>query len=797
MDAIAWEKIKRQCPSLPWCQDEPEQISRAVIQHLVDQETYFNQWAWRWYQNMQFVFGNHFVKWSRQYGFAVDADFLSGSRRAINVKSYTNITSTIAESLSAAIYFGLPSWEVLAMDDSSSLCSRYKKISQKILDAHMELMDMQEEFRAAAAAYVIYGQIASVVDWDLSSGKLLDIPVFVNKKTGVYKTSLGRDPMLGTIVSNVSNVTGYDDKPWLQDSWVPAVDENGKPRTKKITLGSPRIKFLTPFEYRREPGSSGMHTTKYVQWLRMMDYDDYYREYSNLDGKQEAFNKVEPENMSKYLQSFAMRHFIRLFQVNPSYETNFRQSGYGFGDYMRKKMLVIEHYDKPCEQWPEGRRVVIANGHCTHVTKPQYSTNKAGGWHPFSEAQWFKVAPSAIGRGPLHDVVEKNRQLNTSDSLVATALQRNMGSKLLIKSGSGLDPQQITGTPGEIIECADPFGSANYLHDSQPIPSVVNDLREQYKNDVYEESGAGDAIRGERSPNASSGYAHRLIQEREEKRITPNAKSFEKIISSTGEKLLYCLKQNCVQLGEDVIGYLKTHSSGQFTVQDVLSFMEGDYHIGSEIRVASGSMTFKSKATKQANLQELAKGQLGNRLAQDANVMDKYLKEFEVEGLRDRSASHRDRATRENELFEDLLRLGPDGKTETMPVVLVEDDHDIHISEHTDWMLKNDSDLMRTKWLMQSLMLHIEMHRIQKKELQGDIPIGAANLVGKIAPMASTPDVNQVVQEKQQMDQRKQQEAKIQASPGARLPAQPGSKGGTQEATGTPAANTQTGRQQV
>ncbi len=799
MDNITWEKLKKTC-NYPWTQDEPDKIANAVTKLCMDQERYINDWGWRWYQNMQFVFGNHFVKWSRHYGFAVDSDFLTGKKKAINSRSYTNISSTVAESLAAAIYFGLPDWEVLSMDDSSSRCSRYQKISQKLLDAHLELMEMQDEFRAAAAAYCIYGQIASVVDWDLSKGRVVEIPVYNNNPSAVYQTGLVKDPLLGLVQSKVHPITQQNGAPWLQETYQPVTTPEGRPLTKLVTMGGPRIQFLTPFEYRREPGSSGMHSTKWVQRFRLIDYDDFIREYENLDGKTENFGKVEPENMSPYLQSFAMRHYLRLFQINPVYESNWRQSGSTFSDYLRKKILIIEHWDKPCERWPKGRRTVIANGFCTHISEPQYRTNKVGGWHPFTEAQWFKVAPSAIAKGPLHDVVEKNRQLNTADSLIATALQRNMGSKLLVKSGGGLDPSQITGTPGEVHECADPLNAAAYLHDNQPISPVIENLREQYKSDTYEESGAGDAIRGERSVGASSGYAHRLIQEREEKRITPNSATFERLISGTGEKLLYCIKANAVKLEDDVVGYLKTHSAGSYTVQDVAAFMESDFHLGSQIRVVSGSMQFRSKATQQANLMELAqKTPLGARLGQDADVMDKFLKIFDVEGLRDGSAAHRDKAQSENEIFEDLLQLGPDGKVQAMPFVLVEDDHDIHIASHTDWLVKNASEVTQRGWLFQALCTHLEQHRIQSNELAGKVPIGTSQYAQQTNQMSTAPNLQGVVAEKREMDAQKQNQAaqQVKAPPGSRIPAPIGSGGPPQESAGTAAQNTQTGRSQV
>ena len=69
-------------------------------------------------------------------------------------------------------------------------------------------------------------------------------------------------------------------------------------------------------------------------------------------------------------------------------------------------------------------------------------------------------------------------------------------------------------------------------------------------------------------------------------------------------------------------------------------------------------MIEQSKATLQANMLELAKGPAQQRLGQDAKVLDTFLKYFDADPLRDDSATHRDRANRENEVFLDMARLG-------------------------------------------------------------------------------------------------------------------------------------------
>lgn len=813
-----FEMLKK-VSNMPWCQDDPDKVGAAVVDLILDQEPFINKWAWKWFEALQFVYGNHNVKYSRRYGMAVDVDFLRGNNKHVSQKSQTNLAKIVAEALSSMIYSRSPKWEAIAQDERLAQSSRFSHTVQSILDAYVHINNMDDTFQTAATSYTTYGQCAAEIYWDHSCGRMIKVPVYQNGQLTSYRTGLTQEPMLGGVLSQVQPALGSDGQPMQGETFFPVSDEQGSPQYRNVFLGAPKIDILTPFEYRREPGSQSMNTAKWIQRIRVIDFDDWLLKYGEISGQTKHFNSVEPENMSRIVQSFAIRHFLRSYQLSPSFEDGSRDLGHRFTDYLRKKIVVIEHWDRPTPMWPKGRRVIVANGFCTHITEPQYSTNKEGGWHPFVECQWFNVAPSIMAIGPLHDVIEKNKQLNITDSLIATSLLRNMGSKLLIRTGSGLDKDKISGTPGEILETND-LDAAKYLHDAQPIPAVINVLREEYKNDTYESSGAGDALRGQRTVGVSSGYAYRQAMEREEKRLAPARKRFEKFIGNAGEKFISCLKANALELGDDIVGYLKTHSAGKFSTQDVVTFMATPMNFGVDIVVQGGSMELKSKATKQANLQELAKGPLGQRLMNDAYVAEKYLKEFDAENLRDLSGAHRDRVQRENEIWGDMLKLGPTAKVELIPVVLDRDDHDIHMSLHTNWIIENDSDLIQNPWLLETAILHIEQHRIQKKELEGALPPGTSGVVPQLAQYgAQQPNLAGVIAEKQQGDQKKAQQQQPQqpqpqpqqnvtptsggpqagngkAAPAASNPPPPG---GTQPQTpaSAPSANTPSGRGQV
>lgn len=794
-------KAKAYSPELPWNQTEVDEIGPTVMKFMEDHEPFYKRWAETWFNNFQFIYGNQAVRWSRRYGYAVDVDFLQ-RLPAMNQRAQTNIARIVAEALSSLIYANLPEWDVETSEESSIKGKRFKRIVQKLLDAYMVRLCMDVELANAAMIYTTFGQFAADISWNPLGGRQIEIPKWQKTKAPIFTDYMAPNPFVGgTLNVPVQELTSMG-TPLFEERWEPVLDQMGKQIIDKFFAGDVKVDILTPFEYRRSVSSSGMHKTKYVQRILLLDYDEYLDRYGSLGGKTKYWNQVKPVYTNPAIYRLAVRHFMRMqFTTPPGLQDLYnRPENVYRSSLFKNKVLVVDHYDEPhAIKWPMGRRTVICNGDATHITVPSYSTGKMDGWHPFVEAQWLTVPPNSLSAGPMNDVVQKNRELNIADSLIATALRRNMGSQLLVKTGTGIDPQRFTGEPGIIHEVPDPY-NLRWLHDDMPLPAVLPQLRDQYKQDVYDTSGAGDALRGNRSQGAPSGYAQRIIQEREEARLAPARKKFEKAASGIGEKIVSCLKSNVVHLDQDVMGYLIRSAAGEFQPPDVIAFLTSPIGFGIEINVESDSMHLRSKATVQATISDMANNPaVVQRLQTDPKVLDEYLKFFDADKLRDKSASHRDRAQRENEQFMDLLRLGPQAMAGGAPGVLYQDDDQIHMDEHIDFLIQNSEEIRRNEQFLQFILTHIERHRYQIMEKQGQLMQGTSLQVPNMmaaarkAPLPTIPTIFQNTQNQAMMSQ-----AQPTAPPpqGPTSPAPMGSGGPRLVGAQTPAANTPTAKMQ-
>lgn len=801
-------------PELPWNQTDVDQLGPTVMKWMEDHEPFYRRWAEVWFQNFQFIYGNQGVRWSRRYGYVSSANFADFLPRlpALNQRAQTNLSRIVVEALSSMIYANLPEWDVDAADPSSIKNKRMQRIIQKLLDAYMIRLCADLEVSNGARIFTAFGQFAFDIGWNPLGGHIKEIPRWQKVKSPVMTDWMAQNPALMGLLDVPTQSIDGQGQPMFEERFQPVIDQMGKQVIDKLFAGDVRLNVLTPFEYRRSIDSTGMHNTKSIQRLRLIDYDQFLDEYGSLPGRTKLWDRVQPIYSNPAIYRLAVRHFMRMqFTAPPSGdEASNRQENIFRSAVFKNKVLVVEHYDAPHPiKWRLGRRTIICNGDAVIITVPQYHTNKLDGWHPFVEGQWLSIAPSSMSMGPMNDVVAKNKELNIADSLVATAMRRNMGSHLLVTPGKGFDPQRFTGEPGMIHEVLDVYG-ARWLHDDMPISPVIPQLRQSFKDDVFDVSGAGDALRGDRTPGVPSGYGQRIVEEREERRLSPPKKIFEKAVAGAGEKIIACLKANVVELDPGMMGYMIRAGAGEFSVSDVTAFLAEPLSFGVDINVEADSMHLRSKATMQATVSDTASSNpaVQQRLEQNPKALDEYLKFFDMEVLRDDSGSQRDRAQRENEQFMDLMRLGPQAMQDGgVPVVIEADDDAIHIQDHNDFLIQNADEVMSNPEFFKYILGHINRHKVQLAEKTPSPtapPSGSSLLVPEMTAQAAgqpPPQLGQVAQVEAQKVQQAQKNApkaptqsgqqaqRPAGATGPRGPATMGAKGPPPQAPGTPAAN--------
>jgi hypothetical protein len=225
--------------------------------------------------------------------------------------------------------------------------------------------------------------------------------------------------------------------------------------------------------------------------------------------------------------------------------------------------------------------------------------------------------------------------------------------------------------------------------------------------------------------------------------------------------------------GPDIIGYMMRNSAGGFSASDIKAFIDMPLSFGVDVIIRPGSMQAKSKATAQATYLDLInKSPIIAQRLQDADVLDRFLQEFDADVLRDRSSVHRDRAKKENDVLIDISQQGPDVLL-PLPVVCENDNHVIHLDEHEAEYVRRFDEFQTDEFALQVWNLHMEMHRFYEKQQKGEIPPGTMHNFRQLTKVAGAnlpDDLNTNLQKGAALQQTRQMEAqapKPQGAPGA------------------------------
>lgn len=732
---------------LPWTTNQYEELEQGLSNLYLQADLINRRWAQKWWENFQFVLGNQSLRWSRQFDFAMDTDFLTDGYREDNRGSQTNISRTVLESLAAMIYSNLPQLEFNARYDNSSRGTRLSKTVEKITECYNERLNLHDEFDFCSVLFVMYAKAYSKVSWNKLAGPTFKRPQQRPVQVPKMQIVLQPDPVTGEDVQVpvpvIDETTG---QPVMFDSFEDVTDQFGNIVYEDVTTGDVAVEMLSPFEIVYDQMAKTFNKTKWIGQIRVMDYDDFMIEYADQPGViQSEMNKVQGGFVQAPLKAMAIRHFLRtMFAIPPCLndEGNVNLSSLYL---LKNKVLVIEHYDRPSRghaknptPWlAQGRRCVMANGRLVLVSTPQYRLNTPSGWHPFSECKWLPLAPSIASSGPMSDTIQKNRELNLTDTLMSLSLQRTAGATVLVNDQSGLDKEKLTGIPGlSLYVSGDPSSAAYYLSDKNPLPNLTHQYRAQVKDDVYEVSGAQDSIRGERSVGATSGIQAEILQERERKRTSKASNNWESsLVKSTYEKILACLQQNAAVLDQSVIARIQRSAEGEISEGDVMAFLKGPMDFGVDVTLVSQSMQTKSKASKAMNMNDALRfPAVAQRLINDESVVDEYLDFLGIDTLRDESSYHRERAKKENSCFNDALNIKDPNVLATidLPLVIWQDIDMIHMIEHRKDVVKNYDKYMKNPALLKIAQLHYTKHEQNwkaKQDQQDPVVARYANLI--------------------------------------------------------------------
>ena len=381
---------------------------------------------------------------------------------------------------------------------------------------------------------------------------------------------------------------------------------------------------------------------------------------------------------------------------------------FGGGGCMHDGVVLIEKFEKPTSEFPGGRYIVVAEDKILHYGELPFLNGVEGRREiPFICQKSIDDAGSFFGSSIIERIIPVQRAYNAVKNRKQEFLNRLTMGVVSVEDGSvDVDDLAEDGlSPGKIVV---------YRQGSRPpsvigtgnIPSELIYEEERLLNEFILISGVSEFSRTSAiDANITSGVALQLLIDQEEARMSATGESLKRAVKEVGKQIIRLFKQFAT--GERLLKV-----AGETGRVEVYYFNSSDLSSDDVEFDTENGLSFTPAQKKNAVYELIGAGILND----DKGQMSKRTKAKVLEILGFGSI--------DNALDIESLHIG---KAETENLSAFEnqtqvdeyDDHEIHIAEHTRFMLSVESEGVRKD--PQKKKFAIEHLRAHKLALAGSV----------------------------------------------------------------------------
>ncbi|MEG1582245.1 MAG: hypothetical protein RR334_03750 [Clostridia bacterium] len=368
-------------------------------------------------------------------------------------------------------------------------------------------------------------------------------------------------------------------------------------------------------------------------------------------------------------------------------------------------VLIIEKYIKPSIEFPNGRLIIVGGGKLLSNTELPFITSEGDErGFPFVRQISTEAIGSFWGTSVIDRCIPIQRAYNAVKNRKHEFMARLASGVLAVEEGSvDLDNLEDDGlAPGKVLVYRAGSPIPRFM-DAGDVPNDFNSEEDRLLNEFIAVSGVSELMRGSAVPSGvSSGTALNLLIEQDDTRLSSCAEHIRESIMEIGKKTLRLYKQfaDNKRLSQKVDG------NGDVEI----FYWRGSDISSDDVIMDTTNELSETPATRKSLLLELLKNGL---LTDENGKMSGRMRARVLEALGfgiwentlDIVALNIKNANKEN------IMCG-----EIKPPLEI-DDHDVHIEEHTKFILSGDADDFGHG---RSLMVqeHISLHKKMKAEMQ-------------------------------------------------------------------------------
>jgi hypothetical protein len=374
-------------------------------------------------------------------------------------------------------------------------------------------------------------------------------------------------------------------------------------------------------------------------------------------------------------------------------------------------VLVIEYYEAPSAKFPEGRLITAAGSKLINCRALPYEVGADGGPAlPFTRQTAVTAPGSFWGISILERAIPVQRAYNAVKNRKHEFLNRLAMGVLAVEDGS-LDTENLGEeglSPGKVLIYRQGATPPRFLEPGN-IPNDFSAEEDKLLAEFIYISGVSEFMRNSAVPSGlTSGVALQMLIEQDDTRLAISAESIRNAIRGEAQHILRMYKQFAsLPRVSRVIG-------GDGAVE-LLCWKRSDI-TSDDISFISENELSETPAQKRSFILDLLKAGLLHD--EDGKISNRTrVKILEMLGFGMWENSQDIDTLQIKKSIEENMELAA---SKTAPEVRDIDDHDIHIAEHTKFMLGGDYArfVVSNPGYKDSLAAHIKEHRLYRSLTQ-------------------------------------------------------------------------------
>lgn len=496
-----------------------------------------------------------------------------------------------------------------------------------------------------------------------------------------------------TIWSEVTGTSFYKIV-WDNSLGDTVASDNGKP----VKNGDISITVCPPFEiYPDSAGAVDVESCESLIHARAYDV----QKIKDIYGVTVEGSDIDTFTFENYISHGAVTGFSNVPKLAHSLKHN--------------HALVIEKYVKPTKDFPNGKLTIIAGNKLVYDGEMPFEVaNDKTRSYPFVKQVSTAQVGSFWGVSVIERCIPIQRAYNAIKNRKHEYMARLASGVLAVEDGSvDIDNIEEEGlAPGKILVYRNGSSIPRFI-DAGSIPSDFNNEEDRLLNEFITVSGVSEFMRDSTVPSSvSSGTALSLLVEQDETRLSVTAEYIRSAVKRIAQFIIRLYKQFAVATRLSRV----SDDNGDIEIY----YWKGSELTNDDIVLDTINELTETPAQRKNMLLDLYRnGLLNDENGKLSNRNRAKLLEalgFGVwETQEDISSLHIKRAVKENVNLVDAI-----------PREI--DDHDIHIAEHTKFLLSSESEKF-PKEHIKKLEAHILAHKSMKYALSELEKSGAENYI--------------------------------------------------------------------